>query len=45
MKSWKNLEEMISDNATVMEKFNSIEKSKQWTPRSKKEVKLLAGMT
>jgi hypothetical protein len=35
---------MISDNAIVMEKYNSIEKGKQWTPGSKKEEKFLAAM-
>jgi hypothetical protein len=42
--SWNNLEEMISDNPSVMEKFKSIEKGKQWTPGSKKEMEFLAAM-
>ncbi len=44
MMTWKHLEEMISDNPSVMEKFNSIEKGKQWTPGSKKEIAFLAAM-
>jgi hypothetical protein len=44
MMNWRNLKEMISDNADAIEKFNSIEKGRRGSAWSAKEKRFLEAM-